>query len=532
MMIRINFFPLLFILHTVYVCPITSSVDTFTTIANASHFYFLENLIGSIHTYAPAHLAIQVGDAGLTPGQFRLLSLYRNVQVISMEMAKQIEKRVEVTDELVDYENERYISRLGNTQNGPFETWPYIDSIRKESRLAVVIPFIRSQLSSLSSQLNLSSVFTPCRSLAPVDLVFYHNEERSSSLQSLVLRMIEPFDRIIRRCYGRVRVLAANLTGTDDLYFRGSAMMWQKLIDDKDEVSLSALGYTHFFIMEADASPIRLYWLDAIREQIVGGRNEQHLDTSWWMTGSIYRGPLDVGAVYAHINGNGLYHLSSNFIVFVRFFWRIYLQSGSVGYDYAMTYLLSHAPRHTAVWKSVSHKFRYSDFIQNCWHTGCEPNEKKFALDNPQTYLIHGGARSTNRFSFQSDAEASLMNPLPSTSSTLQLLIVLAIFLCVFPATAMFLCMVLRRRWRYYGLIHRFQLHHFFRPNRELRRLIGNSSWRWALGSLKEVFDFCPEIVEKGEKVGQPSWWCGLSRRFTGNRRNLAEESSTRSKLL
>jgi hypothetical protein len=173
--------------------------------------------------------------------------------------------------------------------------------------------------------------------------------------------------------------------------------MWQKLLldDENNSLSLRAYGYTHFFLMEPDTRPIQQFWLDAIIDQITGGRNQKlYFSTNWWISGSIYRGSKLIGQRFLHINGNALYHLSANFIAYIQLFSQIYLSGNSPknGYDLAMFSLL--LDNHD-LGKRLWHKFRFSDFIQNCWHTGCEGsdqlNNTQFILNNPHTYLIHGG---------------------------------------------------------------------------------------------------------------------------------------------
>jgi hypothetical protein len=357
------------------------------TNSNASQFAHLENLIGSVHKYAPEHVYIFVRDMGLSKGQHILLEQYQNVKIISSKNTiLERTQFINVEKELVFIDG-KYINRKSNGK------LLYVDSIRKRYYLAIVIPFIRSQLSNLILQLNLTKIYTPCKNPCnSVDLIFYHNEEQDSSLE-MDVRKIEYFND----CYRNIRYLAVKLTGRENQYPLGSFIMWQKLLldDENNSLSLRTYGYTHFFLMEPDTRPIRQFWLDAIIEQITHGQNQKlYFATNWWISGSIYRGSKLIGQRFLHINGNALYHLSANFIAYIELFSRIYLSRNSSknGYDLAMFSLL--LDNHD-LGKRLWHKFRFSDFIQNCWHTGCEGsdqlNNTQFILNNPDTYLIHGG---------------------------------------------------------------------------------------------------------------------------------------------
>lgn len=375
-----------FLIITAFTVHIKSKVIYYETSSNASQFIDLENLIGSVHRYMPKSAHIFVRDFGLTKGQRMLLKLYQNVTLISSTYiiptrTKLIhaEKEIVIID---DVYNERQ-------NNGNFL---YADSILKRFQLAIVIPFIRSQLSNLKNQLKLSKIYPPCENPSNmVDLIFYHNEGRLSSLQ-MEIRAMKYFDK----CYRNIRYFAINLTNEENQYPIGSFIMWKKLLanDENNVLSLRTYGYTHFFLMEPDTRPIRFFWLDAIINQITNGRLKTlYFANNWWISGSVYRGSKPIGQRFLHINGNALYHLSASFIAYVQFFSQDYLteQNSRSGYDLIMfSLLLSKDDLGKRLW----HKFQFSDFIQNCWHTGCEGsdqlNNTQFIFNNPNTYLIHG----------------------------------------------------------------------------------------------------------------------------------------------
>lgn len=78
----------------------------YRTISNATQFYALENLIGSIHSDSSIDTQIYVVDAGLTRSQRRLLSLYRNVTVIAISSLSS---------------NDSYLSKTNRLQMSPHD---------------------------------------------------------------------------------------------------------------------------------------------------------------------------------------------------------------------------------------------------------------------------------------------------------------------------------------------------------------------------------------------------------------------------
>src|SRR5437868_5784742 len=61
---------------------ISSIVTQYETSSSSSQFMDLENLIGSLHTYAPNGTQLIVHDMGLTSGQQKLLKRYENIQIV------------------------------------------------------------------------------------------------------------------------------------------------------------------------------------------------------------------------------------------------------------------------------------------------------------------------------------------------------------------------------------------------------------------------------------------------------------------
>ncbi len=372
-----TFMLLCFYLLITLCIPIIKSADlNFETSSSASQFIDLENLIGSFHTYAPTSSKLFVRDMGLTNGQQKLLKRYKNVQVVrSTYTPSESTRKINVHHEFVLVNNTLY-----NRYNQGKVI--FINSIRKQFYLAIVIPFIESQLNQTINQLKLNEFYPPCHNHSnSIDLIFYYSRKNK----------ISHFD-YSSQCYENIHYISADLSDEENRYPAGSANMWKKLFINEqfNLISLRARGYTHFFLMEPDTRPIRSYWLDAIVEQITNGHNrESYVLTKWWMIGSIYRGSEPIGNDFLHINGNALYHLSFDFIQFIE---NVSIEYGydsdqSMGYDLDLfSYLFKHIDQAKILW----HKFQFTDFIQNCWHTGCDETDIDFVYNNPNTYLIHG----------------------------------------------------------------------------------------------------------------------------------------------
>jgi hypothetical protein len=354
----------------------------FETRSTASQFMDLENLIGSLHTYVLTEGHLIVRNMGLTNGQQKLLKRYENVQIISSTFPESENIRtINVHHELILINNTLY----DRDNQGKYN---YINSIRKQFYLAVVIPFIDTQLNQIINQLNMNEFYSPCQNRSnSIDLIFYHNKKNISSLEKNLSQL-----NYLKQCYRDIYYIAADLSEKENRYPIGSANMWKKLFINEqfNTVSLRSRGYTHFFLMEPDTRPIRSYWLDAIVEKITNGHSrESYISTKWWITGSIYRGSEPIGNDFLHINGNALYHLSLDFVSFIENVSHEYPYHSdkSMGYDLDLFLYLF---QHIDIAKNVWHKFQFTDLIQNCWHTSCNDTDMEFLNNNPSTYLIHG----------------------------------------------------------------------------------------------------------------------------------------------
>jgi hypothetical protein len=360
----------------------------FETSSNASQFVSLENLIGSLHTYASEDAQLLVRDLGLTNGQRSLLERYQSVRVVSATYKMPVNARLIYAENELISVDDIFAERRAKGD------LLYVDSIRKRFRLAVVIPFIRSQIEQLRAQLNMSNVYLPCtEQYQSVDLIFYHNEATSSSLENIVRQI-----KFVNKCYQNVVFLAANLDDHQNYYPRRVIVMWLKLVLEakSNVVALRSHGYTHFFLMDPDTIPIRPFWLDAIVKQVTEGYClKSYCANNWWMSGSIYRGRNSIDQHSLNIHGNALYHLSPMFVAYVHRFSTTYLSIAESLIDYDMFIFLV-LLNNTELAKQLWHKFRFADFIQNCGRSSCQGtnqhDKKQFRLNHPHTFLIHDGS--------------------------------------------------------------------------------------------------------------------------------------------
>ena len=337
----------------------------FQTSSDASQFNDLENLIGSFHTNTPPSTLLFIHDLGLTNGQQNLLQRYENIEMISSS------NHSSDGIQYIDVDQEFILVNDTLSQRHNEGKYLFTSLIRKQFSLAIVIPFIESQ----RNQIYANQIYPACRQrFHSTDLFFYSTQKNSTPFQ------------YSNQCYQNVYHISADLSADEDRYPLGSAIMWQKLL--LGSLSLRDRGYTHMFLMEPDTRPIRPYWLDAIVEQISNGhQQDSYLITKWWMMGSIYRGSMPIGDRYLHINGNALYHLTFDFLRLIERIYQEYYSRLFNGYDLDIfLYLFEHIDLAKSLW----HKFQFSDFIQNCWLSGCNDTNSEFIHDYPNTYLIHG----------------------------------------------------------------------------------------------------------------------------------------------
>lgn len=165
------YFYLLLLIQQIFL--INSKELIYETSSDASQFIDLENLIGSFHTYASQSSQLFVRNMGLTSGQEKLLKRYENIQIISLTYKHHI-KSIEKID--VNHEFILINDKLSHRYNQG--KYLFLNLIRKKFFLAIVIPFIESQIKQIKIQLSSNKIYPPCHnSSKSIDLIFYSNQK-------------------------------------------------------------------------------------------------------------------------------------------------------------------------------------------------------------------------------------------------------------------------------------------------------------------------------------------------------------------
>lgn len=257
-------------------------------------------------------------------------------------------------------------------------------------RLAVLIPFIESEVSLIKANVAIWDRLFPCEAGDAVgrhvDLVFYYNGDwarRPELLSTLALLGRE--SRAVRECFAQVRFLMANLPprSEEDRHPLGSSLMFFKAME------LPALvdHYRYMYWMEADQRPCQRGWLSKLYGLAIS-------NPGFWMIGSILRDGQNASTYYSfadHINGNALYRLDHD--DFHQFLSQVQEEFSKnkgrflAAFDIAI-YLVA---RHSLSFKdyaAIKHRFIYTDVLQNVYRT--QTNLTLLCGNHPNTYLVHG----------------------------------------------------------------------------------------------------------------------------------------------
>ena len=246
----------------------------------------------------------------------------------------------------------------------------------------IIMPFHRRQLESVQRNINLWELYPPSDDVTNVSFIFYVSGQYDRKLENFLLDLIK------KDYFKEISVAFANLEGNSDSYLKGSRLMFERILSK--EIDFGSTPPDIVFYMEPDCIPIRSYWLATLAAEA-----NYNPKSPFWVKGSIFRGDFDVisnDKLYnrIHINGNSLYNLSDErfsdfYFQGVRPFISSKFNEGAYDTDIYKLLLWSNA-RYTA---KFFHKFHYSDFIQNYWHSNYSISE---ILNNcPNTVMIHGG---------------------------------------------------------------------------------------------------------------------------------------------
>lgn len=267
----------------------------------------------------------------------------------------------------------------------------------------VVIPFHVRQLGQMVYVMEQWRTFPPCPSLhmlqemhvdshttslgRDISLIIYLNTRKDTDVEKRVAQAFADLPDDIRGCFREMNFRYADLVGERDSYLMGSRMMFEQML--KGYIGMGAPEYGLY--MEPDCFPVRPYWLSHIDAQTrVPG-------PMFWLKGSIFRGDMNVvGRTNIvnmfHINGNALYNLGDPALG--RFYFdriRPFIENkvkkeGAYDTDFAV--YLQHGG-HLAEALGLAHRYQFSDFIQNLYHSNYSISE--LVATNIVTDMVHGG---------------------------------------------------------------------------------------------------------------------------------------------
>ena len=247
----------------------------------------------------------------------------------------------------------------------------------------VIMPFHKRQVDAVKDNLKLWSRYPPCRNNnMQVGFIFFVSGMRNESLATELLMSFNS------TCFKSILVDFAELSHKDDQYLKGSRLMFEMMLSKR--IYFGPIKLSHIFYMEPDALPIRPYWLENINQQIIPP------NSPFWVKGSIFRGHMNVVLSkwiynHIHINGNAIYNLEDEklgkfyFEILRPFIKKNFKKEGAYDTDFYKILLWDNA-RYTA---ELFHKFQFSDYIQNHWHSNYSLSE--IYENSPNTFLVHGG---------------------------------------------------------------------------------------------------------------------------------------------
>jgi hypothetical protein len=247
-----------------------------------------------------------------------------------------------------------------------------------KSNMAIIMPYIASQVEKILINLSRWKEYKPFfnKTLTrtfrtPIDFIFYFNRKYNAEIEHKIRSHI--IELGLDKYLGVISFMYAELSDLQDPYPLGTSHMFYRLIDN----NTIREKYAYFFYMEPDSLPIRSGWMDVLHDITFSQTNP------FWVQGSMYRGVVELApSQRLHINGNAIYSTSDDYHEFLRAVLKYKFHVFDVDqYEYLKTYPNKHI--------AIAHKFIYTDYIMNMYHT--HYNETILKRDNPNTYIIHGG---------------------------------------------------------------------------------------------------------------------------------------------
>lgn len=271
----------------------------------------------------------------------------------------------------------------------------YLEQVREEGRsdpkVAILIPFTRSDLSRLQQNVDSWKKFPPCLKAKRRNILHLYFYYAGDYLDTDVIRdnleaHLIPAAKATG-CFATAGILTANLAASG--YPMGASLMFFQAMDHP---ALLDAGYTHLWYMEPDCWPCRAGWAEQVW---LTARGLDTLNPSWWMSGSILRGEQDPLRTYEswadHLNGNALYRLGNPaFTAFLETVQEEFSHNPARymgSYDLAI-YLVARNSLSFAQYTAGKHKFVYTNLIQNYYRK--EANATLICAAEPETFFIHG----------------------------------------------------------------------------------------------------------------------------------------------
>lgn len=256
----------------------------------------------------------------------------------------------------------------------------------KNSLTHVIMPFHHSQLNKVNKNIGIWSKIFPCNlsdaNFKKKSMIFFSSSSKNMTIEKYIVSSIS---ESVYTCFSEFKFAYANLEINQNCYLKGSKNMFEKMISKK--MNFGSIEPKKVFYMEPDCIPVRNFWLNSI---------DYESKSDFWIKGSIFRGlPTKMNSSLvsfrAHINGNALYNLVDEFSAFYFNHVRKFASKSKLkAYDVDIfVFLYSYNARYTS---KYFHKFQYSDFVMNMWHSPY--SVARILNSNSNTYLIHGGNMS------------------------------------------------------------------------------------------------------------------------------------------
>lgn len=222
-----------------------------------------------------------------------------------------------------------------------------------------------------------------------ITFIFFLNTKRDRMLEEQLLAAFDELPKDVQSCFSGALVRWAALEPSLDDYIKGSRMMFQEILNGY----LGVYEPMYVLQMEPDALPMRPHWLSLV------DATTRYPNPNFWIKGTFFTGAQEalrqrsVLLNLFHLNGNALFFLGDHGLrdfYFHQVCAYNFRRVPDVAYDmgifrYLLDPLSYNASRHLA------HKFQYSRFIQNPWHSNYSVADIRNRYE--LTAIVHSGYR-------------------------------------------------------------------------------------------------------------------------------------------